>query len=152
MSPPTPIRSSFRPGSPETALLRSLARTFPFVTSYGYHFDAHLVGAFLRDVGKSRGIRHVDARIALVDLAENGDVRALVSDDGRRFEAELFVDASGFRAAIIEGALDEPHRSFAENLFNDRAVVTPDSRSRSAALRRAHVRPQRLQDGSGKFH
>ena len=96
---------------------------FPFVASYGYHFDANLVGAFLREVGTSRGIRHVDARIASVDLAENGDVRALLADDGRRFEAEVFVDASGFRAAIIEGALEEPHRSFAENLFNDRAVV-----------------------------
>ncbi len=105
--------------------LAPLARpNFPFVTSYGYHFDAHLVGAFLREVGTSRGIRHVDARIASVDLAENGDVRALVSDDGRSFEAEVFVDASGFRAAIIEGALGEPHRSFTENLFNDRAVVT----------------------------
>ncbi len=97
--------------------LAPLARpNFPFVASYGYHFDAHLVGAFLRDVGTNRGIRHVDARIASVDLAENGDVRALLADDGRRFEAEVFVDASGFRASIIEGALDEPHRSFAENL------------------------------------
>src|SRR4029078_2904567 len=54
-----------------------------------------------------------------------GSVGALVGEGGRRFEADFFVDASGFRASIIEGALKEPHRSFAENLFNDRAVVTP---------------------------
>ena len=98
---------------------------FPFMVSYGYHFDAHLIGAFLRDFGVQRGIRHVEARIASVELAESGDVEALVTDDGRRFEADFFVDASGFRAAIIEGALKEPHRPFGENLFNDRAVVTP---------------------------
>jgi 2-polyprenyl-6-methoxyphenol hydroxylase-like FAD-dependent oxidoreductase len=98
---------------------------FPFFTSYGYHFDAHLIGAFLKQLGIERGIRHVDARIASVELDEHGDVAALVAEDGRRFEAELFVDASGFRAAIIEGALGEPHRSFASNLFNDRAVVAP---------------------------
>ncbi len=96
---------------------------FPFSISYGYHFDAHLLGAFLREIGTSRGIRHVDARIASVDLAEDGDVRALMAEDGRRFEGDFFIDASGFRAAIIEGALGEPHRSFADNLFNDRAVV-----------------------------
>jgi 2-polyprenyl-6-methoxyphenol hydroxylase-like FAD-dependent oxidoreductase len=98
---------------------------FPFFVSYGYHFDAFLIGAFLRELGTGRGIEHVEARIGSVELDEQGAVRALVADDGRRFEADLFVDASGFRAAIIEGALKEPHRPFAENLFNDRAVVTP---------------------------
>jgi 2-polyprenyl-6-methoxyphenol hydroxylase-like FAD-dependent oxidoreductase len=98
---------------------------FPFLVGYGYHFDAHLIGAFLRDFGTKRGIEHVDARIASVELSEGGDVKALVADDGRRFEADFFVDASGFRATIIEGALKEPHRSFGENLFNDRAAVVP---------------------------
>ncbi len=98
---------------------------FPFLTSYGYHFDAHLLGAFLRDVATRRGIEHVDAKIASVTLDAEGAVEVLIADDGRRFEADLFVDASGFRAVIIEGALGEPHRGFGENLFNDRAVVTP---------------------------
>jgi tryptophan 6-halogenase len=98
---------------------------FPFFVSYGYHFDAHLLGAFLREFATGRGVNHVDARIASVELDDRGDVKALCADDGRRFEADLFVDASGFRAAIIEGALKEPHRPFAENLFNDRAAVTP---------------------------
>jgi len=96
---------------------------FPFGVSYSYHFDAHLIGAFLTDFGTARGIRHVDAKIGSVELNEEGDVKALVGEDGRRFEADFFVDASGFRAAIIEGALKEPHRPFKENLFNDRAVV-----------------------------
>jgi hypothetical protein len=67
----------------------------------------------------------VDAKIADVELNDDGEVAALVAADGRRFEADLFVDASGFRAVIIEGALGEPHRSFAENLFNDCAVTAP---------------------------
>ena len=98
---------------------------FPFFVSYGYHFDAHLIGAFLREFGTAKGIAHIDTKIASVELDGQGDVSALVSEDGRRFEADFFVDASGFRAAIIEGALKEPHRPFGENLFNDRAVVTP---------------------------
>jgi 2-polyprenyl-6-methoxyphenol hydroxylase-like FAD-dependent oxidoreductase len=98
---------------------------FPFAVGYGYHFDAHLIGAFLRDFGTARGIRHVDTKIASVELDETGDVKTLVAEDGRRFEADFFIDASGFRAAIIEGALKEPHRPFAENLFNDRAAVAP---------------------------
>jgi len=98
---------------------------FPFFVSYGYHFDAHLIGEFLRDLGTARGIEHVEAKIASVELSEEGDVSALVAEDGRRFDADVFVDASGFRAAIIEGALNEPHLPFSANLFNDRAVVAP---------------------------
>ena len=98
---------------------------FPFRIGYGYHFDAHLVGTTLRDFAVGRGVRHATATIAEVQLNEAGDVAALIADDGWRFEAELFVDASGFRAAIIEGALGEKHLSFGDNLFNDRAVVAP---------------------------
>ena len=98
---------------------------FPFHVGYGYHFDAHLLGAYLRGVAIARGVDHVDAKVESVELDEAGAVAALVAADGRRFEAELFVDASGFRALIIEGALGEAHLSFASNLFNDSAVVAP---------------------------
>lgn len=103
---------------------------FPFFVSYGYHFDAHLIGGFLRELGTARGIRHVEARIVSVELDAQGKVQALRADDGRSFEADFFVDASGFRSAIMEGALHEPHRSFADNLFNDRAVVAPTQHGR----------------------
>lgn len=98
---------------------------FPFTVGYGYHFDAYLVGATLREFAVARGVRHETATIADVVLTEAGDIGSLVAEDGRRFEAELYLDASGFRATLIEGALQEPHRSFADNLFNDSAVVTP---------------------------
>ena len=98
---------------------------FPFDCGYGYHFDAVLVGQYLREVATARGVVHVDTKIASVVMSDGGDVAALVSENGQRFDADLFVDASGFRAMIIEGALNEPHRAFADNLFNDRAVVTP---------------------------
>ena len=98
---------------------------FPFDASYGYHFDAGLLGQFLKQRAASRGVRHVDAVIADVAVGDDGKIEALVADDGTRFEGDFFIDASGFRAAIIEKALSEPYRPFADNLFNDRAVVVP---------------------------
>jgi hypothetical protein len=91
---------------------------FPFDISYGYHFDAHLVGAFLRDIATARGVTQLDARIADVAMTGDGQVAALIADDGRQFDADLF---------IIEGALGENHLPFGANLFNDSAVVTPTS-------------------------
>jgi len=98
---------------------------FPFETSYGYHFDAFLVGATLRDFAAARGVERIEATIASVELDEAGDIRALVADDGRRIDGDFFVDASGFRARLIEQSLGARHLSFADNLFNDSAVVMP---------------------------
>lgn len=93
--------------------------------NYGYHFDAHLAGTTLREFALDRGVEHIDAKIASVELDREGNVAALLATDGRRLQADFFLDASGFRSLIIEGALGVKHLSFAGNLFNDRAVVTP---------------------------
>lgn len=102
---------------------------FPFAPSYGYHFNAHKLGAFLRDWAVARGVVHRQASVRHVEQAENGGVAALLTDDGQRIEGDLFVDCSGFRSAIMQGTLGERFVSFADNLFNDRAVVMPTSRS-----------------------
>lgn len=101
---------------------------FPFDIGYGYHFDATLVGQFLRThaVGK-RGVTHIARTVQHVALDNSGNVAHLVLDEGEALTADFFVDASGFRAEIIQRALGEPFRPFAENLFNDRAVAMPTS-------------------------
>jgi tryptophan halogenase len=47
----------------------------------------------------------VDAKIAGVLQHPDGDVRALKLEDGRELEADFFVDCTGFRGLLIEGAL-----------------------------------------------
>lgn len=98
---------------------------FPFGPSYGYHFDAYKLGAFLRDWAVPRGVRHVAARVSDIALDSTGDVAALVCEGGERIEGDLFVDCSGFAGVIGQRALGVPFVSFGDNLFNDRAVVMP---------------------------
>ena len=101
------------------------ADSFPFAPSYGYHFDAYKLGAFLRQWATARGVTHLDRMIGEVEVGETGDVTALVGEDGTRIEGDIFVDCSGFRSLIAQDTLGVPFRSFGENLFNDRAVVMP---------------------------
>ncbi|MFN3959110.1 MAG: tryptophan halogenase family protein [Parvularculaceae bacterium] len=101
------------------------ARNFPFDIAYGYHFDAYLVGSFLRRHAEGRGVRHVEGRAAGIALDETGAVSSLALDDGRTIEADFFVDSTGFRSLILQERLGVPFRSFKENLFNDSAVVMP---------------------------
>ncbi|GGD66222.1 tryptophan halogenase [Aurantiacibacter arachoides] len=98
---------------------------FPFAPSYGYHFDAYKLGAFLCEWATARGAVHREARVSEVELAGNGDVAALVCEGGERIAGDLFVDCSGFRALIAEAALGARFLPFDGNLFADRAVVVP---------------------------
>ncbi|RPF72265.1 tryptophan halogenase family protein [Aurantiacibacter spongiae] len=97
--------------------------TFPFAPSYGYHFDAYRLGAFLRDWGVRRGVDHLSRTVDDVEMAADGSVAALLCEDGIRIDGDIFVDCSGFRAMIAQGALGARYISFSDNLFNDRAVV-----------------------------
>ena len=101
------------------------AASFPFCPSYGYHFDAYKLGAFLRDWAVPRGVLHKQGKVAEVALDAEGDVAALMCEDGRRIEGDVFVDCSGFAGIIAQRALDGRFVSFDDNLFNDRAVVMP---------------------------
>jgi tryptophan 6-halogenase len=104
---------------------------FPFEIGYGYHFDATLVGHVLRDHGIGKlGVRHLARTVKHVALDDQGAVSHLVCDDDEHIAADFFIDASGFRATIIQQALGEPFRPFAGNLFNDRAVAMPTPNDR----------------------
>ena len=98
---------------------------FPFIVEYGYHFDAGLVGEFLKGVATSRGVRHLPARVVEAEQDSDGNITGLRTDADKIISGDLFVDCSGFRGTLIQQTLQVPFRSFAENLFNDSAVVLP---------------------------
>jgi glycine/D-amino acid oxidase-like deaminating enzyme len=101
------------------------AENFPFDVSYGYHFDAHVVGQVLRDHAVGLGVTHLQRHVEGVSLTEKGDVQSLHLRDGDTLSAHFFLDCSGFGATIHQQALGVPFLSFADNLFNDSAVVMP---------------------------
>ena len=47
----------------------------------------------------------------------------MVAADGAELVFDFFVDATGFRSLLVEGALGSPFESYASSLFCDRAVV-----------------------------
>ncbi len=99
---------------------------FPFDIAYGYHFDAHLVGAMLRDHGVDvLGITHLARTVKQVVIANDGQVSHLMAEDDEQISGDFFIDCSGFRSTILQQALGERFLSFKSNLFNDRAVAIP---------------------------
>ncbi|WP_255353641.1 tryptophan halogenase family protein [Cellvibrio sp. OA-2007] len=101
------------------------AETFPFGVAYGYHFDSGLLGQFLADKAVSRGVKRIVATLNEVITGSNGELCCVRLDDNSLVEADFFIDCSGFKSLLLQGALKANYRSFKENLFNDSAVVMP---------------------------
>lgn len=101
------------------------AESFPFGVGYGYHFDSTLVGEFLAEKAVSREVKRIYSTVTEVVLGSTGELTAVRLDDGCLVSADFFIDCSGFKSLLLQGALKSPYKSFKENLFNNAAVVMP---------------------------
>lgn len=94
--------------------------------SYGFHFDAGLYAGYLRDYAIARGAQRVEGTVVDVEQhPQNGFVTALRLRDGRRIDGDLFVDCSGFRGLLIEGALRAGYEDWSDYLPCDSALAVP---------------------------
>jgi tryptophan halogenase len=101
--------------------------------TYAYQFDAHLYAKHLRAVAESRGAVRIEGRITGVERAgDSQNVAAVILDDGRRLEADLFVDCSGFRSLLLGGELGEPFDGWSQWIPSDRALAVPSERGTGA--------------------
>ncbi len=103
------------------------SENFPFGVAYGYHFDSALLGKFLAKKSQARGVKRICGTVAEASLDEAGGIASLSLDDGRDVSADFFIDCTGFRSLLLQGALKVNFRSFKDNLFNDAAVALPST-------------------------
>lgn len=120
-----PNRFSLLANITEKHLAPLPAENFPFHFQYGYHFDSVLIGKFLRERAKEKGVEHIEATVESVEQHDNGDIKSLKLNTGQDLAADFFIDCSGFASILLQKTLKVPFLPFAENLFNDSAIAVP---------------------------
>ncbi|WP_284661841.1 tryptophan halogenase family protein [Myxococcus sp. SDU36] len=90
---------------------------------YAYHFDALLMANYLKKWSIERNLTYISDDIVETQLDEGGSIKALRGASGRLYEADLYIDCSGFAGLLIEKALGEPKITFHDCLLTDRAVA-----------------------------
>jgi tryptophan halogenase len=94
--------------------------------SYGHHFHAGLLAAYLREYAKDHGVVRIAADVVDVSVrGEDGFIDSLQLEDGTCVRADLYVDCTGVRSVLSQQALNTGYVDWSQWLPCDRAVAMP---------------------------
>jgi flavin-dependent dehydrogenase len=125
-NPETPVTDYVDSLFPSSVLLNTNKMHFPkdlnemdgftMNTDYALQFDAIKFAEWLSErFAKPLGVKHIEANVENITTDENG-ITGIVLEDGTVLEADLYIDCTGFKSMLSQGALGTEFESHAENL------------------------------------
>ena len=94
---------------------------------WAYQFDATKFGIWLKDnyckAKHPNNFTHILAEVKEIPMNNNG-IKHLVLDDGRRLEADLFIDCTGFKSLLLTEAFGVPFITIENYIPNNYAWAT----------------------------
>jgi len=99
-----------------------------FHNQHAFHMENRKLVDTLERWCLTHGVEIQDGTMTRADLLPDGlhgdpGIASIHLESGEQLQADLYVDASGFRSELIGRALGVPYDSFSKSLFCDRAVI-----------------------------
>jgi len=93
---------------------------------HAYQFDASLYGRYMRDLAEAKGVQRIEGKITEIHQhGEDGSILGVTLQNGTRYDADFFVDCSGFQGLLIEKTLKSGFEDWSHWLPCDRAFAVP---------------------------
>ncbi|WP_051235326.1 tryptophan halogenase family protein [Marinimicrobium agarilyticum] len=93
---------------------------------YAYHLDSKRYGQMLRRYAEQRGVRRVEGLVESVQQnPDHGTIQSVTLRSGEVLAGDLFIDCSGFKSLLIEGAMGSGFVDWSHYLPCDRALALP---------------------------
>lgn len=83
---------------------------------HGFHFDARECATYFSEIGKSRGINHLDVNVKGFTQNDNGDVTRIHTEEEIDIETEFVIDCSGFSRLVIGKLFKSKWKSYSNYL------------------------------------
>lgn len=97
---------------------------FNAVANYAYHLNAGKFSAFLqKHCCEKLGVQHVLADVSAVNLADNGDIHSVITQQAGTIAGDLFIDCTGFQSLLLGQHLQVPFIDYSDVLFIDSALA-----------------------------
>jgi len=98
---------------------------FNFKYDTAYHMDAELFGKYLKEkICLPSGMPYYVDDIVSVEKDEQGYLTCVVGESGKKYEADLYIDCTGFRSRLLEQEMGSEFISYKPWLSNDKALAT----------------------------
>jgi len=117
---------------PDMAFRKNMLSNLTIQYPYAYHFNAGLLATYLQKYAVRNGVVHIKDDVMDVRLADDGNIRGVVTREQGEIDGDLFIDCTGFRGLLINKALKEPFISFSDALLCDSAIAMQTPRDNAA--------------------
>jgi len=100
-----------------------LAANSTLQLQYGYHFDAGLLGQYLKQVAISRGVIYRALTVDQVERSPDGAIYQLHCVEGVSLAGDFYFDCTGFASKLARQTLGAAFTSYQQLLPNDTALT-----------------------------